>query len=113
MKYVALVYSNPGAFEALSPTERDELMSEADAFLEEFTASGELLSGGVALADPSIGKTVRVRHGLPAVTDVEPGEWYDPAFLSQIVGASVPISLAPGEKKTQDIKLAGGGGPLP
>jgi hypothetical protein len=69
MKYVALVYSNPGAFEALSPTERDELMSGADAFLKEFTDSGELLSGGVALADPSIGKTVRVRHGLPAVTD--------------------------------------------
>ena len=62
MKYVALVYSNPGAFEALSSTERDELMSEADAFLKEFTESGELLSGGVALADPSIGKTVRVRR---------------------------------------------------
>jgi len=69
MKYVALVYSNPGAFEALSQTERDELMSEADAYLKEFTESGELLSGGVALADPSTGKTVRVRNGLPAVTD--------------------------------------------
>jgi hypothetical protein len=69
MKYVALVYSNPGAFEALSQTERDELMSEADAYLKEFTESGELLSGGVALADPSTAKTVRVRNGLPAVTD--------------------------------------------
>lgn len=69
MKYVALVYNNPGAFEALSQTERDQLMSEADAYLKEFTESGELLSGGVALADPSTGKTVRVREGLPAVTD--------------------------------------------
>jgi hypothetical protein len=69
MKYVALVYSNPGAFEALSQAERDELMSEADAFLKEFTESGELLSGGVALADPTTGKTVRVRNGLPAITD--------------------------------------------
>jgi hypothetical protein len=69
MKYVALVYNNPGAFESLSQAERDELMSAADAYLKEFTESGELLSGGAALADPSTGKTVRVRDGLPAVTD--------------------------------------------
>ena len=69
MKYVALVYNNPGAFESLAQSERDELMSEADAFLKEFTESGELLSGGVALADPTTGRTVRVRNGLPAVTD--------------------------------------------
>ena len=69
MKYVALVYNNPGAFEALSQSERDELMSEADAFLKEFSESGELLGGGEALADPSTGKTVRVRNGVPAVTD--------------------------------------------
>jgi hypothetical protein len=69
MKYIALVYNNPAAFESLSQSERDELMSAADAYLKEFTESGELLSGGAALADPSTGKTVRVRDGLPAVTD--------------------------------------------
>jgi hypothetical protein len=69
IKYIALVYSNPGAFEALSQAERDALMREADAFLKEFTESGELLGGGSALADPSTGKTVRVRNGVPAVTD--------------------------------------------
>jgi hypothetical protein len=69
MKYVALVYSNPGAFEALSQAERDEFISAAEAYLKEFTRSGELLSGGVALAGPSAGRTVRVRNGLPAVTD--------------------------------------------
>src|SRR5262245_43338582 len=69
MKYVALVFSNPGAYEALSQTERDEMMREADAYLKEFTESGELLGGGVALGDPSAGKTVRVRRGLPAITD--------------------------------------------
>jgi hypothetical protein len=68
MKYVALVYSNPGAFEALSQAERDEFMREADAYIKEFTESGELLDGA-ALADPSTGRTVRVRNGLPAVTD--------------------------------------------
>jgi hypothetical protein len=70
MKYVALIYNNPGAFEALSQTERDELMSEADAYLKEFSETGELLiEGGLALADASTGKTVRVRNGVPAVTD--------------------------------------------
>jgi hypothetical protein len=69
VKYIALVYSNPKAFEALSPSEREELMSEADAYLKEFPGSGELLGGGFALADPSLGRTVRVRNGVPAITD--------------------------------------------
>lgn len=69
MKYVALVYSNPGAFEALSQSERDELMLEADAYLKEFGESGELLGEGQALADPLNSKTVRVRDGVPAITD--------------------------------------------
>ena len=69
MKYVALVYTNPGAFEALSQAERDAMMSEADVYLKEFTESGEFLGEGFALADPSTGRTVRVRNGLPAVTD--------------------------------------------
>jgi hypothetical protein len=69
VKYIALVYNNPGAFEALSPSERDELMNEADSFLEQFKESGELLGGGTALADPSTGRIVRVRDGVPAITD--------------------------------------------
>jgi hypothetical protein len=69
MKYVVLVYNNPGAFEALSEADRDALMSEADAYLNEFRGTGELLGDGFALADSSTGKTVRVRNGLPAVTD--------------------------------------------
>jgi hypothetical protein len=69
MKYVALVYNNPGAFEALSEADREALMGDADAYLKEFTDSGELLGEGFALADSSTGKTVRVRNGLPAVTD--------------------------------------------
>src|SRR5262245_49311913 len=71
MKYVALIYSNRGAFEAMPQEERDRFMSEAEAYLKEFGETGELLSGGMALADPSTGKTVRARNGsdLPAITD--------------------------------------------
>jgi protocatechuate 3,4-dioxygenase beta subunit len=45
-------------------------------------------------------------YRLTAVTDVEPGEWYDPNFLSQLVPVSLPITLREGEKKVQDIKVA-------
>jgi hypothetical protein len=70
MKYVALIYMNPGAFEAMPEAERDQFMSEADAYLKEFGENGELLAAqGFALADPSTAKTVRVRNGLTDVTD--------------------------------------------
>lgn len=48
-------------------------------------------------------------YRLTAVTDVEPGEWFDPNFLDQLGSASIAFSLRDGEKKTQDIKVAGGG----
>jgi hypothetical protein len=48
-------------------------------------------------------------YQLTAITDAETGEWYDPDFLIQLVGASIPISLAEGEKKVQDVRVAGGG----
>jgi hypothetical protein len=47
-------------------------------------------------------------YRLAAVTDVESGQWYDPAFLQQLVAASVPVSLAPGQSRTQDLRVAGG-----
>jgi uncharacterized protein (DUF2141 family) len=46
-------------------------------------------------------------YRLAAVTDAEPGEWYDPAFLEQLRSASTPITLGEGEKKTQDLRIGG------
>jgi hypothetical protein len=68
VKYVLLVYNSPGAFEALPEEERTALMAEFDAFNKELVESGEFV-GGAALADPDNGKTVRVREGVPAITD--------------------------------------------
>lgn len=45
---------------------------------------------------------------LAAATDVDQGEWMDPAFLAQFVNASIKISLVEGETKAQDIRIAGG-----
>ena len=63
-----LIYNNPATLEALSEEERDELMGEVDALVTDLTESGEWV-GGEALADPSHTRTVRVRGGVPAVTD--------------------------------------------
>jgi uncharacterized protein (DUF2141 family) len=44
-------------------------------------------------------------YRLAAVSDVEPGIWYDPAFLQQLAGASVPFSLSPGQSARQDLRV--------
>lgn len=43
---------------------------------------------------------------LAAVDDVEPGEWFDSAFLQQLAGAAIKVALGEGEQKTQDLILA-------
>ena len=45
---------------------------------------------------------------MAAVTDVEPGEWFDPEFLQQLRAASARVTLNEGDKKTQDLRLGGG-----
>ena len=45
-------------------------------------------------------------YRLAAITDAEPGEWFNPEFLTQLSTASIPISLAEGERKVQDIRQA-------
>jgi hypothetical protein len=68
MKYMLLIYDNPDTRDAFFGERGAELMAEVDAIMRELTESGELV-GGQALADPSNSKTVRIREGVPAVTD--------------------------------------------
>ena len=68
MKYVLMIYQNPGAFEALPEEQRAGLMSEFEAFNKEIEASGEFI-GGSALAHPDTATTVRGGNGVPATTD--------------------------------------------
>ncbi|WP_271221314.1 YciI family protein [Streptosporangium carneum] len=63
-----LIYNNPGTWEALSEQERLGLMGEADALMTELTASGEWV-GGEALEGRSLSRAVRVREGVPVITD--------------------------------------------
>jgi hypothetical protein len=47
-------------------------------------------------------------YRLAAVVDIATGEANDPAFLEQLMPASVPITLAAGDRKVQDLRIAGG-----
>jgi hypothetical protein len=48
-------------------------------------------------------------YSIVAVTDIEPGEWYDPSLLDQLSRSAIKVAIAEGEKKTQDLRLATGG----
>lgn len=43
---------------------------------------------------------------ITAVTDMEPGEQFDPAVLELLARSAVTLTLGEGEKKTQDLRLA-------
>ena len=68
MKYLLLIYQNPAAWPTLTEADKQGIFGEVDAIIDELTKSGEWV-GGEGLADPSTAKTVRVREGVPAVTD--------------------------------------------
>jgi hypothetical protein len=46
---------------------------------------------------------------IAALSDFEPRDVYKPDFLDQVAAAAMKITVAEGEKKVQDIKIAGGG----
>jgi hypothetical protein len=68
VKYILLIYQNPATWQTLSEEEVNAVIAEVDTLMSELMASGEWV-GGDGLADPSQTKTVRVRDGVPAVTD--------------------------------------------
>lgn len=68
MKYMLLIYHQPGMVDQLSEAERAELFGEVDAIMAELTERGELV-GGEALADPAAARTVRLQGGRPAAVD--------------------------------------------
>ncbi|WP_166345327.1 YciI family protein [Phytoactinopolyspora limicola] len=68
MKFLLIMHMNPQIFESLTEEERNAVMDGHGKFIETIQQSGEMI-GTQALADPSTSCVVRVRDGLPAVTD--------------------------------------------
>ena len=68
MKYLLMIHMNDEAFAGLSEEQRNELMTYHDGFQKALRESGEFV-GTDALAGPDASAVVRVRDGVPAVTD--------------------------------------------
>lgn len=48
------------------------------------------------------------KYYLAAVTELDAKELASAAFLESLIGSAITVTLADGERKTQDVKLAGG-----
>lgn len=68
MKYMLMIYMNPETWESLTEEQRNGVFSGHGEFIKTITESGEMV-GTEALSDPSNSAIVRVRDGVPAVTD--------------------------------------------
>src|SRR5688572_6033092 len=62
------------------------------------STDGKFAFGGLPAGD----------YRIAAVTDVEPGAWNDPAFLQQLMTASLSVRLVEGQPVVQDIRVSGG-----
>jgi hypothetical protein len=68
MKFLLIMHMNPQIWEALTDAEREEVMSGHGDFIDTVRGSGEMI-GTVALGAPADSAVVRVRDGVPAVSD--------------------------------------------
>ncbi|MFB6784838.1 YciI family protein [Streptomyces sp. NPDC056352] len=68
MKFLLIMHINPAIMEELTEAERQEIMEGHGEFMKTLRESGEMISTE-ALADPSQSSVVRVRDGVPVVTD--------------------------------------------
>jgi hypothetical protein len=86
----------------------------ADVFVLAYAADPAMWGGAwrrTQAVRPDVNGQYAIR-GLPAgtyflaaLTDIDPDEWKDPAFLAQLVPASIKLALAEGETKTQSLRL--------
>jgi hypothetical protein len=68
MKYLCLVYLEPGALGGLSPQERDELDRASLAYDEDLARRGHFIAAS-ALQGVGMASTIRRRSGKPVVMD--------------------------------------------
>jgi hypothetical protein len=68
MKYMLIIYGNKEIFDAVPPDEWKRQLDAFDAFNDKFFETGELL-GAYGVGDVTEVKRVRVRDGVPVVTD--------------------------------------------
>lgn len=123
MKFLLIMHMNPQVWDGLTDDERNEVMQGHGEFIDTIRASGELI-GTVALAEPAASAVVRVRDGLPAVSDgpyLETKEYLGGYYLVEVENRDRALALAAlipdaeveglGVEVRQVVFAAGSGGP--
>jgi len=68
MRYLCMLYAEPGRLEALTGSEYESMAAEARAYLDEIEKSGHLISAE-RLQRVDTATSVRIRDGKPTITD--------------------------------------------
>lgn len=68
MEFMILIYADEQIYESRSEAQMAELMAAYDAYTKEMLEAG-VMRGGSELASVRKARTVRIRKGIPAVTD--------------------------------------------
>jgi hypothetical protein len=95
MKYMLLIYENPGTREAFFSDEK--VQAEMNAYVDGLRKSGELIDGE-GLADPSTARVVRLENGMP-VTDgpfIESKEYFGGYMIVDCDGIDRATEIARG-----------------
>ena len=95
MKYMCLIYENPGTREAFFSDEK--LRAKMNAYVDGLRESGEFI-GGEGLADPSTARVVRLEDGMP-VTDgpfMEAKEYFGGYMIIDCDGMDRAVEIARG-----------------
>ena len=96
MKYVVIIYGSKARWDAFPAEEWPAAIAAQDAFNARYAASGELL-GAFGLGDEQEARTVRVRNGVPAVTDgpyVEAKEYVSSFYLLESADEAEAMRIA-------------------
>jgi hypothetical protein len=96
MKFLLSMHIDPAIMEGLTEDESREIMEGHGAFMKTIRESGEMI-GTEALADPSQSAVVRVRDGMPVVTDgpyLEAKEFLGGYYLVDVSSRDRALELA-------------------
>ncbi|MEU4193135.1 YciI family protein [Kribbella sp. NPDC026611] len=96
MKYLLILNINAEILDALSEEEQQAIGAAHGKFMETTKASGEFL-GTIALEQPAKGVVVKVRDGVPAVTDgpfVESKEFLGGFYVLDVASPERAYELA-------------------
>ncbi|MEV6312178.1 YciI family protein [Streptomyces sp. NPDC051840] len=96
MKFLLIMHIDPAVMEELTEAERQEIMEGHGEFMTTLRDSGEMISTE-ALADPSQSSVVRVRDGVPVVTDgpyLEAKEFLGGYYLVDVADRDRALELA-------------------